>query len=256
MPMRINFSVIIPCYNALEGLKRTIESVRTQNCDLWECLIVDGASTDGTAAWLMKQRDPFIHWISEADGGVYDAMNKGIKMAKGEFLIFLGAGDALLPGALSSAADFIHKLPTKLLRFVYGNVRWIDEGGRIGEGEFTAKRLCRRNICHQAIFYEKGIFDRWGGYEQKYPIYADWAFNLRCFGDERIARFYWDKAVADFIGGGLSARQTDYAFAVDHISLIRERIGFLAASRVWMSHLLGRICRRIRRVGKLTKVEK
>ena len=96
-------------------------------------------------------------------------------------------------------------------------------------GRYTKTRICRENICHQGIFYERAIFDLLGGYELRYPVVADWVFNLRCFGDPRIVKRHFPQEVAEFEGGGLSSHAPDVAFAQDRLRLIAERVGPLHA---------------------------
>ena len=223
------FSIITPSYNAGTKLGDSFTSVMGQAdglCDYW---IIDGASTDGTREWLENQRQPGFHWISEKDAGVYDAMNKGIALSQGRFLLFLGAGDTLLPGSLQQVADFIQRDPSSHPRFIYGDVRDLQTGRPFTAGHYSKTRICRENICHQGIFYERGIFDLLGNYELAYPIMSDWAFNLKCFGDSGIRKLHFPQMIADFEGGGLCTHTADRPFYQDRRRLIAERIGPLHA---------------------------
>ncbi len=225
------FSIITPSYQACPKLVDTYDSVMVQQTGLFDYWIVDGASTDGTREWLESRDDPAFYWISEKDSGVYDAMNKGIDLSQGRFLLFLGAGDRLLPGILQEMADFIQQNPSPLPRFIYGNVRDLQTGRPFTAGRYSKIRICHENICHQGIFHERSIFDLLGGYDLRYPIMSDWAFNLRCFGDPRIARLHYPKTVADFEGGGLCSHTPDMPFYYDQLQLISERIGPFHAFR-------------------------
>jgi glycosyltransferase involved in cell wall biosynthesis len=218
------FSIITPSYNAREKLDATFDSVMTQEEGLFDYWLIDGASTDGTREWLDARKEPGFHWIAEKDSGVYDAMNKGIARSQGRFLLFLGAGDLLLPGALRKAADFIHRTRSNQPRFIYGDVRDMQTGEPFTKGRYSKNRIIRKNICHQGIFYERGIFDLLGHYELAYPIMSDWAFNLRCFGDPRILKLHFPEYVADFEGAGLCSHTPDRAFFLDRRRLIAERI--------------------------------
>ena len=82
-------SIITINYNNLEGLKRTVESVVNQIWQEFEYIIIDGGSTDGSAEYIENQKENFDYWVSEKDAGIYNAMNKGIKVATGEYLLFL-----------------------------------------------------------------------------------------------------------------------------------------------------------------------
>src|SRR3954471_12753159 len=102
-------SVISPTFNSGEKIAATVGSVLSQRQGLYELLVIDGGSTDDTLAYLRAQ-GPALRYLSEPDEGIYDAMNKGIRLASGEFLYFLGAGDRLLPGVLEAIAAEITKL--------------------------------------------------------------------------------------------------------------------------------------------------
>ncbi len=238
MPLSPLFSIVTPSYNSLAGLQNTIASVLAQPKGLYEYRIVDGSSTDGTLAWLQEQRDDRLQWISEADTGVYDAMNKGLSAATGRFLYFLGAGDELLPGVLERVADYIPKLPSGKSRLIYGDVQTGPKYGHMRSGYFSKYDLCQKNICHQAIFYERELFDFFGPYELEYPVFADWALNLSCFGDPRVQTCYWPHVVAKFEGGGLSDTTPDVQFCRNRVQLIRNRVGWLPAFRLWASEKL------------------
>ena len=226
------FSIITPSYNARAGLEKSFTSVMSQAQGLFEYWVVDGASSDGTREWLGSRSEPGFHWLSEKDSGVYDAMNKGISLTQGRFLLFLGAGDCLLPGSLQRVADFIQQNPSPLPRFIYGDVRYGRTGRPLTAGRYTKMRLCRQNICHQGIFYERTVFDRLGRYELRYPIMADWALNLRCFGNPQIQKLHFPGEVAEFEGGGLCEHTPDHPFAQDRLRLIAERIGAFHAFRL------------------------
>lgn len=92
----MKLSIITICFNNLEGLKRTYLSVVKQTVRKdFEWIVIDGASTDGTTKWLQEHNSDINLWVSEADSGIFNAMNKGIRMAKGEYLLFMNAGDPL-----------------------------------------------------------------------------------------------------------------------------------------------------------------
>ena len=211
------FSIITPTYNCGTKVVRTINSVLSQDSDLYEYIVIDGDSNDGTQSEI-RPFDARINFVSEPDAGVYDAMNKAIEMARGKYIYFLGAGDTLRANALGNLAG---SMPGGELAFIYGNVYWVDEAFIYG-GEFDKSRLETYNICHQAIFYERAIFEEVGRYELDYPILADYVFNIECFGNDKIQKTYLDYVVANFEGGGQSARQKDTALIEALPRLIEE----------------------------------
>ena len=192
----------------------------SQNKSLFEYIIVDGLSDDGTLEKIKKHSDE-IKLIFEKDNGVYDAMNKGIEIATGKYLYFLGAGDQLKKGILEKIKSI---MPQDNLSFVYGNVYRFDQN-RIYDGAFITYKLNKRNICHQAIFYERNIFNVVGKYDIKYGTKADYALNIRCFGCREIKKIYINDVIADYEGFGLSSEKKDGNFLKDRPKLVKECLG-------------------------------
>ena len=230
-------SVITPTFNCGAKISATAASVLSQEAGLYEFLVIDGGSTDDTLRRLQNYSSA-LRWLSEPDAGIYDAMNKGIRLARGRFLYFLGAGDCLRPDALRAVAD---RLPVgeRGPQFVYGDVLWVSSGGRHG-GAFDDARLVRQNICHQAIFYDRTIFDLLGQYEVRYKACADYAMNIRCFGNPAIRKTHVDLVVADYEGGGVSGN-IDRDFFADIASLAWRDLGPWNGVRAyyWNSAYLG-----------------
>lgn len=216
------FSVVVPTFNAGAKLQRTLDSFRAQNADDLETWVQDGASSDGTRELLASRGD--IGWSSEPDNGVFDAMNRGIARTSGQWLAFFGAGDLLRAGALDAlrALALEHKNELALL---YGDAWLCEEGFRYG-GPFSRLKLRSWTPSHQAIFVNRRVFEKWGGFEEHYPIAADYAFNLRCWGDPKIEKIYVPCTLCDYEGRGLSKTVRDVAFERDKMRLIRQRLGF------------------------------
>ena len=212
-------SIIVPTYNCGAKLAGTIESVLAEPTDLFEILVMDGASDHETLRTIEKYRDS-LTVISEKDRGVYDAMNKGIRHSSGKYLLFLGAGDRLRQGVLARIST---RLPKRDLCFVYGDT-YLVRRGEITSGPFSIEEFKTKNICHQAIFYERTLFRRLGKYNLKYRICADWVFNMQCFADRRVSKIYLDEVVVDFEGWGISETQTDLAFEADQPELIERYV--------------------------------
>src|SRR5436309_3049996 len=139
-------------YNAADVLEHALGSVLARKSAALELIVMDGASKDGTVEILKRHDCEIDHWRSEPDSGIYDAMNKVLEVATGDWLLFLGADDELLASpevllALFERADVVY----------YGNVR-IQATGRISGGRFSRYRLMQENICHQAIFYPREVY--------------------------------------------------------------------------------------------------
>ncbi|MFA7466661.1 MAG: glycosyltransferase family 2 protein [Desulfotomaculaceae bacterium] len=214
------FSIITPTYNCESTIAATIKTVLAQNKDLFEYIIVDGLSDDGTLETI-KECAAEIKLIAERDNGVYDAMNKGVDVAAGKYLYFLGAGDQLRDGILEKIKP---AMPVGSSYFVYGNVYRLDQN-RVYDGPFNKSKLNKRNICHQAIFYEKSIFDVVGKFDLRYKTKADFALNLKCFGNKNIKRKYINYVIADYAGFGLSSIKKDEQFMAERPQLVRKHLG-------------------------------
>lgn len=213
-------SIIIPTYNCGPKFAATMESLKSQPSELFEVIVVDGGSTADTLS-VIKDFGGDSKVVSESDRGVYDALNKGIRMATGKYLICVGAGDRLREDVLAQVAAI---LPEEKMAFVYGNA-YLVRHGLVYAGEFTRKTFMEKNICQQAIFYERTLFDVFGTFDLRYKVYADHAFNMRCFADSRVRKIYLDMVVADFEGWGISDTQVDHRFNTDLPRLIRKYVG-------------------------------
>lgn len=198
-------SIIIPTYNAERTIKKALQSIIGQTYQQYEVLIIDGGSQDRTLAHVRSFRNKRVKICSGPDKGVYDAMNKGIDLATGEWLYFLGSDDELRDN------DVLSNIATELQKddadFVYGDAWFLkSQGKHIGEVD-RKKLMTQTNICHQAIFYKKDLFKQLGKYNLAFKIWADWDFNIRCFSHPNVKIKYIDLIVANYNDfDGLSAR--------------------------------------------------
>lgn len=215
------FSIIIATYNCGRKIEKTLQSIFSQKRELFEVIVFDNASTDDTLDWIKKYQGD-LTLVSEKDGGIYDAFNKGIDLAGGKYLYFLGAGDCLRPEILEQISGFLPETPT----FFYGNCFFVERNGE-GGGKFKSSRFITHNICHQGIFYHREIFEMLGKYDPRYKIFADWFFNSRCFLNHKIEKEYVPIIIADYEGGGLSGSISDREFQKDFPIFVKEHFGFL-----------------------------
>lgn len=137
-------TVITVCYNAREMLLRTMNSVWAQTYKHVEYVIVDGASTDGTLELLAEYGGRIDHWVSESDKGIYDAMNKGVSMAKGKWVIFMNAGDCF---ADNHVLENVFSVPRQA-DVIYGDVV---KGGVVKKAS-SPRNAHRMFFCHQSVF--------------------------------------------------------------------------------------------------------
>lgn len=205
-------SVITVNLNNADALKSCIRSVGAQDYEAYEHIVIDGQSTDESLAILesaAKQNEK-LKFISESDNGIYDAMNKGIKRAKGKWVYFLGADDQLMPDVLKQV--FSHPLDS--YDMVYGDV-CRQPSGVIYDGAFDLKKLFIRNISHQAIFYKRSLLQDLGLFKIQYKTRADYALNIQAFSQNKKTK-YLPIVVAEFSDGGLSATYFDTDFWSDY----------------------------------------
>jgi glycosyltransferase involved in cell wall biosynthesis len=201
----MKFSIVICTYNASKSLPTALDLILAQKCADYEVIIIDGSSIDGTQEIIKgyeKKFDGRLRWISELDKGIYDAMNKGIDMARGEWIYFLGSDDVLCSN------DVLEKISNEIGEsnpdVIYGNVAW-GNTGKIYDGKFSALKLMQENICHQSIFFKKRLFDKFGKYDTKYKVLADHIFNMQWFNDESVRRKYVDLTIAKYNVDGQSS---------------------------------------------------
>ena len=213
---RPKFSIVIPTFNAATTLQACLDSIVGQNYADFELVLVDGGSTDKTVDLANNLSSQLGHRLviqSEPDEGPYDAMNRGVQISTGSWLQFLGADDTLYAeDTLARVAAFIdEKEPSDL---VYGDSIMASTGARHA-GEFDLDRLLfETNICHQSIFYRRELFAGIGPFNLRYPVWADWDFNIRCFSNPALTTRYMDIVISRYNDlTGLSTRAgTDTEF--------------------------------------------
>lgn len=223
------FSIIIPTFNSEAVLKDCLESILIQSFKNYEVIIVDGKSSDTTIdiVNIYSNKINSIKWISENDRGIYDAMNKGIEMANGGYLFFLGSDDTLYSKTVLDQLSEI--LKTNNVDVIYGNVISKVFNG-VYDGEFTFSKLSKKNICHQAIFLKKTVFNRIGGFNLKYKGCADYDHNIRWFFSSKISRLHMDLIITNYGDGGYSSLNRDLVFDKDrNIKFFIHGIGKLSA---------------------------
>lgn len=173
-------SIITVTYNAFSVLEATIKSVITQDFKFYEYIIIDGGSTDGTAKTIKNYESYLTYWISEPDNGIYDAMNKGLKMAKGSYIYFLNAGDEFIhQNVLSGIEGFLINTDANI---ICGKVLLTDDLDRkkiIGTNpkfkvdNLNFRKLLESSFCHQALFVKREAYMNVGGFELSYKVFSD-----------------------------------------------------------------------------------
>lgn len=171
-------SIVTVVRNDEAGLGKTRASVASQSFRDFEWLVIDGASTDGTAALALSFREPYVAVTSEPDGGIFDAMNKGLDRAAGEFILFLNAGDILSTG--STLARVADSLSTHAVDFLYGDSFEAFGGARViyktarGHGGVNYGMFG----CHQAMYYRRSLIGA-QRYDPLLRVAGDYGFTAQ-----------------------------------------------------------------------------
>lgn len=201
------FSIITVTYNAAENISDTLNSVNAQSCTLYEHIIMDGASKDATIKIVEDLKTSKTKVYSERDNGLYDAMNKAMGVANGEYLIFLNAGDTFhSTDTLQLIADTI--MDNDFPGIVYGQTQLVNNQRQlIGERHLTAPEdLTLKSfsegmvVCHQAFIVLRRIT---GEYDLKYKYSADYEWCIRCLQHSRH-NIYIDDTLIDYLYEGLT----------------------------------------------------
>lgn len=203
------FSIITVTYNAASTLPRTLASVKSQTCHLFEYLVIDGKSTDNTMEIAEGACIPQMKIHSSRDNGIYDAMNKGLGIAQGEYVIFLNAGDSF------HSHDTLEKIADAIMAgdfpgIVYGQTDIVDiDGHRLGERHLRAPQKLTLDsfrdgmvVCHQAFIVLRRIT---ASYDLKYKYSADYDWCIRCLQHSRRNQ-YIDSVLIDYLNEGTTTR--------------------------------------------------
>ena len=203
-------SVITITYNAAETLPVTMESVREQTFRNFEHFIVDGASSDETIMIARRMGKPDLRILSEPDKGLYDAMNKGVRMARGYYLLFLNSGDRFhAPDSLQAYVDAISESNPDI---IYGDTDIVNfEGDRIGPRHLSAPDILTEDsfskgmlICHQAFMVRKDIAPL---YDTDYKFSADYDWCIRSIKASRAgSRVNLKRVTIDYLADGMTER--------------------------------------------------
>jgi glycosyltransferase involved in cell wall biosynthesis len=177
--MSKRLSIITIVLNDIEGIKLTIDSVLAQSYTGFEYIVIDGASNDGTTEEIRKYTNRIDTFISEKDNGIYDAFNKAIRIATGDYCLFLNSGDYLADGkvieTMMQCADGDS--------IIYGDMYIKENSGKLRLGkmpdQITFNHMIADTLWHPVSFIPKKLFDRFGYYDENLRMVADYEFFLR-----------------------------------------------------------------------------
>jgi len=202
----MKFSIVTVCKNSEKTIEKAILSVLNQTCKDYEILIIDGVSDDKTLEILDKYKDKIAHIVSEPDEGLYDAMNKGISKASGEYLYFLNSDDVLYD------ENVLEKVKTKIennvFDVVYGDICVknieTEEVSLQKHNKFNKIYLLKNTPCQPGTFYHRNAFEKYGIFDKNYKIVSDHEWFLRVFLKNKPSYLYLGFAVNIFSTGGIS----------------------------------------------------
>ncbi|HWH63082.1 MAG TPA: glycosyltransferase family 2 protein [Ginsengibacter sp.] len=202
-------SIITVTYNSEKYIADCIASVRKQTYGNIEHIIVDGKSTDNTLKIIQKNSNSITHWISETDRGMYDAINKGIKMASGDIMGVLNSDDML--ASADVIMDIVACFDEKKIDSVYGDLVYVDPANpqkvmRYWKGlSYKRSRFTYGWMpAHPTFYIRRELIDRFGGYENHYYTAADYEFMARYLYRHKISSCYLSKMIVKMRNGGVS----------------------------------------------------
>ena len=241
----IKLSIITINYNNAEGLRKTLASVASQTYADIEHVIVDGGSTDGSVEIIREYADnqakgerlkvrgeengkaddtlpnrPIaqspnrheIYWISEKDKGIYNAMNKGIRMATAEYIEILNSGDILFDANVTQRMiehlDQINSQNENPIGILYGNMIKVNAAGKVvgksGYTEYSLRQFYSSTLNHDCAYIRRDLFEEYGLYDEQLKIVSDWKWYLQAIGLGKVKPEYVDIDVTIFDNGGIS----------------------------------------------------
>lgn len=213
---KMKLSIITINYNNAVGLKKTLDSVALQSCTDFEYIVVDGASTDGSVDIIREFEQDLasrisplafnLIWLSEPDTGIYNAMNKGVRLAKGEYTLMLNSGDYLVD-------EYVIENVLPLLDgtdIIQGNTieDYINQKVRnrgYGTSNIDFFEVMKGHFLHQASFCRKCLFDKYGYFDESYRMVSDTKFFMICLGRENASFKYIDIDISNYDVSGISA---------------------------------------------------
>lgn len=214
----MKLSIITINYNNAAGLKKTLDSVALQTCTDFEHIIVDGASTDKSVEIIRKYENTLasrlsslasrLTWLSEPDTGIYNAMNKGVRLAQGEYTLMLNSGDYLVNehviGKVLPLLDGTDIIQGNIIEDV-GEDIYRNRG--FGKSDINFFDVMKGNFLHQASFCHITLFDRYGMFDESYRIIGDTKFFMNCLAHGNALFKYVDIDIANYDLNGISAEK-------------------------------------------------
>jgi glycosyltransferase involved in cell wall biosynthesis len=214
-------SIITVTYNDVAGLERTIKSVQEQSATNYEHILIDGGSTDGSIELIEQHQDRFSYWVSEPDNGIYHAMNKGIAVARGDYLLFLNGGDHFKNESSLSRLENVAN-ESSSIDLIYGNIEVIGELKWIKTypSELTLDYFVKGTLPHLATLINKNCFNE-VNYDTNLDIVADWKHFMIGVVSKLYTYSHVEEVVSVFYYDGISS-ENPYRIEKERRKVIKE----------------------------------
>lgn len=205
----MKYSIITVNYNNKNGLRKTIESVIHQTYRDFEYIVIDGGSTDGSADILKEYDEQITFWVSEKDNGIYNAMNKGIEKARGEYLNFMNSGDCFYaPDVLEKVSNYNYETDIIVGRDYHYNEKIQKGHASIQPPRTTMIHFYVATLDHQSSFIKRELFDN-SPYDENYRLVSDWIFFTEKIVKENKRVQFIPDIICRREEGGLSEQQRE-----------------------------------------------
>lgn len=211
------FSVITVSYNSASTIKKTVDSVLSQQMSDFEFIIVDGCSTDNTTEVVRSYTDKRIKFLSEPDNGLYDAMNKGLTFASGKYIAILNSDDVYVDSSV--LMDVAKRFEESQAEVVAGDLYYFKNDvkkktRRYNCGEYKSKKQWKAgwHPPHPSTFFAKSVYERYGNFDVTFPIAADYDFMFRTLYINNCSFAKIPRALVAMREGGESTRNLNSYF--------------------------------------------
>jgi glycosyltransferase involved in cell wall biosynthesis len=218
-------SVITINYNEKEGLKKTIQSVVGQTYGDIEYIVIDGGSTDGSKEIIEEYKDKIDYWVSEPDSGIYNAMNKGIRAAKGEYVLFMNSGDCFYENDTVAKAE---TLMSGDYGIYYGDLIYYNKRKKKYENWIFPNKLSlgffiENSLPHQGSFIKRSLFDSISMYNENLKIASDWEFFIIAICVEKVSYKHIGIVISEYDFTGISSDPKNYQLVASEKKLTFDK---------------------------------
>ena len=206
---KMKISIITATYNSLKYLPAVLQSISSQSYPNIEWIVVDGDSTDGTKEFIAENSGTITHWVSEADNGIYDALNKGIRMASGDIIGFLHSDDFFSSPTILE--EIAHQFKSTATDAVYGDLDYVSSTDTSKRIRYWKSKAYHPTLltqgwmpAHPTLFLKKEVYAKHGFFDLNYRIAADYDLMLRILKDPSLRFTYLPTVITKMRVGGAS----------------------------------------------------